>query len=378
MASLGSSNQVVFGTGDNMMTRTAYYPNGYSNPYLGWETNSQWDLGIDLGFFNRFGLTVDLYRRVSEVVMSMSIPNFNGISSSIMANSGEIENKGFEAQLTAPILTGDFKWTATLNGSKNINKILSLANGQSQLSNQSAGTKWGNVIRNYVGRPMGDMYMLKVIGTFNNSDDVKNNPNFGTQAIGDLMYEDYNKDGVINNDDFQLVGNYQPDFTFGWTNYFAYKNIDLNFTIDGQVGGKVIFAAARAFTLNRYDDNVLAESGLGRWRSESDPGNGTSHKAGTNNLGSNIIASTRYLYSSDYLRLRNLGIGYNLPKQFTKMIGFEMLRFSLNAQNLYTFDKYPGYSVEANYSGNSATNNGVDFGSYPLSRVVTFGVNIGF
>ena len=183
---------------------------------------------------------------------------------------------------------------------------------------------------------------------------------------------------VINNDDFQLVGNYQPDFTFGWTNYFAYKNIDLNFTIDGQVGGKVIFAAARAFTLNRYDDNVLAESGLGRWRSESDPGNGTSHKAGTNNLGSNIIASTRYLYSSDYLRLRNLGIGYNLPKQFTKMIGFEMLRFSLNAQNLYTFDKYPGYSVEANYSGNSATNNGVDFGSYPLSRVVTFGVNIGF
>lgn len=378
MASLGSSNQVVFGSNENMVTRTAYYPNGYSNPYLGWETNSQWDMGIDLGFFNRFGLTVDLYRRVSEVVMSMSIPNFNGIASSIMANSGEIENKGFEAQLIAPILTGDFKWTATLNGSKNINKILSLANGQSQLSNQRAGTKWGNVIRNYVGRPMGDMYMLKVIGTFNNAEDVKSNPNFGTQAIGDLMYEDYNDDGKINNDDFQLMGNYQPDFTFGWTNTFAYKNIDLNFTIDGQAGGEVIFAAARAFTLNRYDDNVLAESGLGRWKSESNPGNGTSHKAGTNNLGSNINASTRYLYSSDYLRLRNLGIGYLLPKQISKKMGFEMLRFSLNAQNLYTFDKYPGYSVESNYSGNSATNNGVDFGSYPLSRVVTFGVNIGF
>jgi hypothetical protein len=119
---------------------------------------------------------------------------------------------------------------------------------------------------------------------------------------------------------------------------FCIQEIDLDFTIDGQVGGEVIFAAARAFTLNRYDDNVLAESGLGRWRSESNPGNGKSHKAGTNNLGSNINASTRYLYSSDYLRLRNLGIGYLLPKQISKKIGFEMLRFSLNAQNLYTFD----------------------------------------
>jgi TonB-linked SusC/RagA family outer membrane protein len=378
LASLGSNNQVVFGSGENMVTRTSYYPNGYSNPYLGWETNSQWDLGIDLGFFNRYGLTVDLYRRVSEVVMPMSIPNFSGIASSIMANSGEIENKGFEAQLTAPILTGRFKWTSTLNGSKNLNKILSLANSQTQLSNQSAGTKWGNVIRNYVGRPMGDMYMLKVIGTFNNSDDVKNNPNFGTQAIGDLMYDDYNKDGVINTSDFQLVGNYQPDFTFGWTNSFEYKNFDLNVTVDGQVGGNVIFAAARAFSLNRYDDNVLAESGLGRWRSESDPGNGYSHKAGTNNLGSNINASTRYLYSSDYLRLRNVSLGYLVPNQVTRKIGIEMLRFSLNAQNLHTFDKYPGYSVESNYQGNSATNNGVDFGSYPLSRVITFGINVDF
>ena len=192
------------------------------------------------------------------------------------------------------------------------------------------------------------------------------------------MYEDYSQDGKIDNDDFQLVGNYQPDFTFGLNNSFEYKNFDLNLTFDGQVGGKVIFAAARAFTLNRYDDNVLKESGLGRWKSESDPGNGTSHKAGTNNLGSNINASTRYLYSSDYLRLRNLGIGYIFPKKVSQSLGLEMLRLSLNAQNLYTFDKYPGYSVEANYEGNSATNNGVDFGSYPLSRTITFGVNIGF
>ena len=264
-----------------------------------------------------------------------------------------------------------------MNWSLNRNKILSLADGQKQLSNQGAGTKWSNVIRNYVGRPMGDMYMLKVIGTFNTEEDLKK-PRNGTQALGDIMFEDYDGNGTVNNNDMQLVGNYQPKFTYGWNNTFAYKGFDLAITIDGQYGGNVIYAAARAFTLNRYDDNVLAESGLGRWKSAAEPGNGKSNKAGTNNLGSNIGASTRYLYDASFLRIRNLAFGYTLPKRVCQKVGMEGIRFSANFQNLWTFDKYPGYTVEANYRGNSSTNNGVDFGGYPLSRVMTFGVNINF
>ena len=246
------------------------------------------------------------------------------------------------------------------------------------VANASAGTKWGNVMRNYVGRPMGDMYMLKVIGTFNTEKDLAQYAKNGTQDIGDLIFEDYNKDGTIDVNDYQLVGNYQPDFTFGWNNTFIYKDFDLAVTIDGQCGGNVIYAAARAFSLNRYDDNVLAESGLGRWKSSTDPGNGRSHKAGTNNLGSNIGPSTRYLYDADFLRIRNVSLGYTLPKKFCKIIGIENMRISANVQNLWTFDKYPGYSVEANYEGNSATNNGVDFGGYPISRTFTFGLNFNF
>lgn len=186
------------------------------------------------------------------------------------------------------------------------------------------------------------------------------------------------KTATIDVNDYQLVGNYQPDFTFGWNNTFIYKDFDLAVTIDGQCGGNVIYAAARAFSLNRYDDNVLAESGLGRWKSSTDPGNGRSHKAGTNNLGSNIGPSTRYLYDADFLRIRNVSLGYTLPKKFCKIIGIENMRISANVQNLWTFDKYPGYSVEANYEGNSATNNGVDFGGYPISRTFTFGLNFNF
>lgn len=374
ISTISSDQNVVFGT----TAIPTYYPSGYSNRQLGWEKNKQMDLGFDIGVFNALNIVVDLYKRTSDIVMPANIPNFNGIAGSVYMNAGQIENKGIEIQVSATPFKGDFSWETTLSWSKNNNKILSLANNQNQLANASAGTKWGNVMRNYVGRPMGDMYMLKVIGTFNTEKDLAQYAKNGTQDIGDLIFEDYNKDGTIDVNDYQLVGNYQPDLTFGWNNTFIYKDFDLAVTIDGQCGGNVIYAAARAFSLNRYDDNVLAESGLGRWKSSTDPGNGRSHKAGTNNLGSNIGPSTRYLYDADFLRIRNVSLGYTLPKKFCKIIGIENMRISANVQNLWTFDKYPGYSVEANYEGNSATNNGVDFGGYPISRTFTFGLNFNF
>lgn len=374
ISTINTNHNVVFGN----VSFPAYYPNGYSNRELGWEKNKQVDLGIDLAFFNRINLTVDMYRRTSDIVMPANIPDFNGIAGSVYMNSGEVENKGIEVQLNAKVLQGTFNWETTFNWSLNKNKILSLANNQKQLANGKAGTKWADVIRNYVGRPMGDIYMLKVIGTFNTEADLQKYAKKGAEALGDLIFEDVNGDKVIDTNDYQCVGNYQPDFTYGWTNKLGYKNFDLAVTIDGQVGGKVIYAAARAFTLNRYDDNVLAESGLNRWRSAEQPGNGFSHKAGTNNLGANISPSTRYLYNADFLRIRNIALGYTMPRKLCSKIGVESVRFSMNVQNLWTFDSYPGYSVEANYKGNSATNNGVDFGGYPISRVITFGVNLNF
>ena len=374
ISTINTNHNVVFGN----VSFPAYYPNGYSNRELGWEKNKQVDLGIDLAFFNRINLTVDMYRRTSDIVMPANIPDFNGVAGSVYMNSGEVENKGIEVQLSAKVLQGTFNWETTFNWSLNKNKILSLANNQKQLANGKAGTKWADVIRNYVGRPMGDMYMLKVIGTFNTEADLQKYAKKGAEALGDLIFEDVNGDKVIDTNDYQCVGNYQPDFTYGWTNKLGYKNFDLAVTIDGKVGGKVIYAAARAFTLNRYDDNVLAESGLNRWRSAEQPGNGFSHKAGTNNLGANISPSTRYLYNADFLRIRNIALGYTMPRKLCSKIGVESVRFSMNVQNLWTFDSYPGYSVEANYKGNSATNNGVDFGGYPISRVITFGVNLNF
>lgn len=374
VSTISSDHNVIFGTSST----AAYYPSGYSNRELGWEKNRQWDLGLDLGFLSKYNLTIDLYTRTSDIVMPANIPNFNGVSGTVNMNSGQIRNRGVEVQVVAPLLTGAFKWQTSLNWSLNRNKILSLANNQTQLANGRAGKKWSNVIRNYVGRPMGDIYLYRIIGMFNTEEDVATKAMFGTQSIGDIMYEDVNDDHVINTDDMVHVGNYQPKYTFGWNNTLSYRNFDFSCTIDGQKGGKIVWAAARAFTLNRFDDNVIKTSGLGRWLSPENPGNGYSHKAGTNNLGSNIISSTRYLYSSSFIRIRNVTFGYSLPKSLCTNMGIQGLRLSVNANNLMTFDNYPGYSVEANYNGNSSINNGVDFGSYPIARTITFGLNVNF
>lgn len=168
ISTISSDQNVVFGT----TAIPTYYPSGYSNRQLGWEKNKQMDLGFDIGVFNALNIVVDLYKRTSDIVMPANIPNFNGIAGSVYMNAGQIENKGIEIQVSATPFKGDFSWETTLSWSKNNNKILSLANNQNQLANASAGTKWGNVMRNYVGRPMGDMYMLKVIGTFNTEKDL--------------------------------------------------------------------------------------------------------------------------------------------------------------------------------------------------------------
>ncbi len=377
LSSMNKDHHVIFGQGTDASRVTAYYPDGYSNSQLGWEKNRQWDLGFDIGLFRRVNINIDLYKRNSNVIMNASIPNFNGKSGSIMMNAGEVQNKGLEFNITSPILVKNFKWTSNLNFSMNRNKIISLADGMTQLANGRAGA-WSNVIRNYVGRPMGDMYMYIVEGTFNTEEDLANYAKKGSQGLGDLRFKDVDKNGSIDVNDMEYVGNYQPKLTFGFSNQFSYKNFDFSFVLDGQVGGKIIFGIARPISLNRWMENALTISAENRWRSPEDPGNGKSHKAGSANMGSNIDASTRFLYKSDFLRIRNVSLGYTVPERIVKKLGLKGVRFNITAQNLHMFTEYPGYSPEANQNGNSATNNGVDFGCYPIARSITFGANFSF
>jgi hypothetical protein len=167
-----------------------------------------------------------------------------------------------------------------------------------------------------------------------------------------------------------------PKFNAGWTNQFSYKNFDLNLVFDAQYGGLIYWGFGYASGLNRHMENAFSIYSRNRWRSPSEIGDGISQKAGSSNVMLALISQTRYIFKSDYLKLRNVSLGYNLPKNFCKKIGLEGVRFSVNAQNLFSLDEYPGYSIEAGGMGGSS--GGSDGGNYPAVRTVTFGVNVNF
>lgn len=360
----------VYGSGSTANRVTGYYPGGYSNLGLGWEKNTQFDLGIDIGLFNRVSVTMDYYDRISDAVLSASIPNLNGKSNTVTMNAGEIQNKGIELSINAPILNKGFKWTTSFNISFNRNKLLSLATG-----NDYYGSANG-MIRNYVGRSLGDMYCYVNIGTFNSAEEVANDAKLYTQSIGDLKFLDYEKDGVINSKDMVYQGNNMPKFNAGLTNQISYKNVSLSFVLDGQYGGLAYWGFGYASGLNRHMENAFALYSRNRWRSETETGDGISQKAGSSNVYGALVSQTRYLFKSDYLKVRNVALGYKIPGKICSKIGVKNLELNINAQNLYSFDEYPGYSIEA--SGMGGATGGSDSGNYPTVRTITFGANIDF
>ncbi len=363
-----STDYYVFGGGSSVIRRTGYYPSSYANLALGWEKNTQFDAGVDLGLFNRVSFSLDYYNRVSDAILAASIPNLNGKSGSVTINAGKIRNRGVEIAIKSPILTGEFKWNTDFNISFNRNKLLSLATG-----NDYYGTVDG-MIRNYVGRPLGDIYTYVNIGTFNSAEEVANEAKYLTESIGDLKFLDYNRDGTINSYDMVYQGNNMPKFNAGWINRFFYKNIDLSFVLDGQYGGLIYWGFGYAGGLNRHMENAFAIYARNRWRSENEIGDGISQKAGSSNVLPALIPQTRYLFKSDYLKIRNVNIGYTIPDHITRKLGINRLRFNINMQNLYSFDEYPGYSVEA--GGMGGTTGGSDGGNYPTVRTFTLGVSI--
>jgi TonB-linked SusC/RagA family outer membrane protein len=355
-------------------------PGGFSNYDLSWEKNKQYDLGIDFAILNnRINFSFDWYKRNSNTIFSTSIPAINGKASSLAQNLGNLENKGVEFSVTSPILIGDFKWESNFNISFNKNKIVSLTENQDKLPD--ASTMVHNALRYYVGQPIGDFYLYKVIGTFNNAQELADGAKLGNQIVGDLRFEDISgpdgvPDGKIDANDITKQGNFQPDFIFGFNNSFKYKNLYMNIAMNGQVGGEIFFIFARAPSVCRELENNLAGA-ADRWRSESDPGNGSFPVAGSPNIGTNVNANTRFLHSSDFLRINNITFGYDLPKTmaWTKDLDVS-LYFSI--KNAFTISNYPGLNPEANYFGSNSIQNGVDGGQYPLARNFTFGINLNF
>lgn len=369
VGSIGTTN---YSFNNNIVTGLALSSLG--NPGLSWERNQQLDLGIDVGLLkNRIAVTVDYYDRITkDLLLSVNVPTLTGFGSAVK-NIGRMSNKGFEFGVNSYNLTGAFSWNTSANLSLNRNKVLALGPTGDPIR---SGSGVGETNITMIGQPIGSFYGYNQIGIFRDDADLHTNPHDNTTRPGDVKYEDVNKDGKLDANDRTIIGNNQPDFIYGMNNSFSYKNIDLSISVQGMQGGQILNLSRRFFDNLEGGGNNLAIA-LDRWRSPENPGNGKVPRANARTTGNNNAVSSRWVEDGSYLRIQNVSLGYKLPQSVIHRLKLQQVRIYASAQNLHTWTKYTNFNPEvSNYEG--PLTGGVDYGSYPLARTVTFGINVGF
>jgi TonB-linked SusC/RagA family outer membrane protein len=335
----------------------AIYPSNIPNPDLKWETTAQFDVGINLGFFdNRLTLTADYYnKQTNDLLLSRPLPASSGFSS-ITENVGTIENQGLELSIESQNFIGEnFTWSTQFNISGNRNKVKKLYNGQ-PIDDIGRG---GNRIME--GQPIGIFYSYKSLGV--------------DPSTGDMVYQDTNFDGVITSEDRTIVGNPHPDFIAALTNNFTYKGFDFLIFLQASYGNDV-FNGSRLFLESLQGGDNQLEVVVNRWQQ---PGDITDIPRATMDpiaASQNKRVSSRFIEDGSYLRFKNVTLGYTIDKNAFKKGMFKSVRVYLSAQNLFTFTNYSGLDPEVNYRGDDNAVIGTDFFTYPQAQTFVVGVNI--
>ena len=401
-----------------------FRPSNIPNTSIRWESQEQYNVGLDLGFFNgRLNLTVDAYYKKSDdMLMSMQLPSYMGTqgngSSKLQApkgNYGSIENKGLEITLDAhPVQLKNFSWDSNFQISFNKNKLLSLSDTEN--ATLVGYGQWGDVVCvSEIGKPLYNFYGYKVEGVYKDLDDIQNSakpakyPSDGvfsrgnTVWVGDIKYKDVDENGIIDERDRTDLGSPLPKFTFGWTNTFRYRNLDLSIFLNGSYGNKVMNYNSLTLThmnstwtnqlqsvvskrarLEPIDPTIVYADGS-KWFDHIDnvrvknPGTKIPHTS-INDPNDNDRISDRYVEDGSFLRIKNITLGYTFPKALLNKAKIENLRVYVNIQNLYTFTKYTGYDPEvgASTQDSSGLTYGLDNGRYPSPAMYSFGLNITF
>lgn len=349
-------------------------PSSLSNENLTWEKSKQVNIGLDIGLFDdRISLTTDIYRDLkTDLLLAVQLPSASGFQSATQ-NIGDIENKGVELSLNTINIDGsDFTWTTSATLSANRNEVLKLATENGRISNNAYQIT-------EVGESISSFFMLNAIGVFANAAEIEGaalqHPS--TQA-GDLRFEDVNEDGVIDNDDRKIVGSPFPDFTWGLDNRFTYKNLSLSISLVGSQGASTYFQGGTAILNSAGVQNQIADISLGRWVSESQPGDGFQPRAIRSNHANAFGTSSHFLFDSSFTRIKNVNINYNFPVETAHKLGLNQLSLYADVANLYTFTDYPGYDPESSTAGSNLASSGIDYFTFPLARTITLGLRLSF
>lgn len=354
-------------------------PSTIENKNLTWEKTDQWNIGFDFAALqNRLALGFDYYnKKTSDLLLYVQVPSSVGFTTALQ-NIGQVENKGFEVSVNTKNLVGNFKWTTDLVFSKNKNKVLRLGpNNEPILTTGAAGVR--HITQ--VGAPIGSYYGYVVEGIYQSDAEVAQSiPDHIAPAAraGDFKFKDINGDGKIDANDRTVIGNYQPDFVYGFTNRFDYKSFDLTIQLQGSHGGKVLNLTRRHLGNGEGATNSYKEW-TKRWVSAEQPGNGKIPRADrlSDNHGQNNRPSDFQVEDASFLRLRNITFGYDLTGKVLKG-KVQRARVFVTGTNLYTWTKYIGFNPEVSNQMQLAQVQGEDYGAYPLIRSYSVGINVGF
>jgi TonB-dependent starch-binding outer membrane protein SusC len=360
---IGESQFQSLYTVTNYPNFAGFSPSQLANPNLHWEKSAQADVGLDFGFLkNRITGELDYYHKhTTDLLLNTNIPSTTGYysyssgSATIYQNLGEMTNEGVEFLITSLNTNGAFKWTTTFNIAYNKNRV---GNIQGQIIESADGLQ-----RAVEGKPIGSFYMQKFVGV--------------DPATGDALYDAGS--GKTTNDYTaavrEVVGKYTPDYTGGLTNTFAYKGFDLNIFFYFVTGNNIYNAAGfyqESGNYNGFDNQTTTI--LKGW---TKPGDITNVPRAGYYYGSGASNSTRWLYKGDYLRLKNLTLGYTLPSSLSNSIKLKSARIYVSGINLLTWAHYPGDpEVNTNVVNNIA--GGEDFYTIPQPKTFTIGLNVKF
>jgi len=362
---------------------------GYSivsngNTDIRWELSTQQDVGLDIGLFkNAFTFTVDYYHKTTTgMLLSVPVPSSAGSASSPTENAGDVVNSGFE--FTAGYnksINKDWRYSILANFSTLHNEVTALADGKPIPGGRIDDNVYATLTT--IGEPIGEFYMLKQEGIFQNAKEVFTHAYQGPGIrAGDVKYLDVNNDGVIDQNDRQYVGSPIPEFTYGLTGTVNFQNFDLSLFFQGVYGNK-IYNQINTDIEGFYRSFNVTE----RIANESWHGEGTSNKfpiLSWSDATNNKQPSTRFLEDGSYLRLKNAQIGYSFGNQLLSSLKISSARIFVSVQNVFTITHYTGLDPEMGVSANASVSGdgvravGIDWGTYPSSRTLTIGANINF
>ena len=338
------------------------FPASIENLELKWEESEQTNIGFDLTMFdNRINITADAYlKKTNDLLLNAPLPTATGFDNAIR-NIGEIQNKGIEFALnTVNIQSDNLSWKTGFNISFNRNEVISLVGQELLQGGITGGRGEASLVRE--GEPLGSLYGYIFGGV--------------DPTTGDAYYVDRDGNSTFtpSADDRTIIGDANPDFIYGITSNLNYKGFGLFVFLQGSQGNDML-NVTRIDTEGMIDPKNQSTAVLNRWRQ---PGDITNIPRASFGNSDNSRVSTRFIEDASYLRFKTITLSYNLPQTIIDKLGITALKIYGTGENMFTITDYSGFDPEVNAFGGSNTVQGIDFGTYPQTRNVIFGINATF